>query len=73
MYGDACTDRCNSTLLSGLDKIVSSISEMRNTDSDAHGGCTARIPTDERHARLFINASAMMNFILSVENMANVK
>ena len=33
MHGDANTDRRINTLLSGLEKIVSSISEMRNKDS----------------------------------------
>ena len=56
------------TLLSGLEKIISSISEMRNKDSDAHGVGAKRISIDEHHARLFVNAAiAMADFILSVE------
>lgn len=40
---------------------------MRNKDNDAHGVGTNRIAIDERHARLFVNASmAMSDFILSV-------
>ena len=72
MHGDANTDRRINTLLSGLEKIVSAISEMRNKDSDAHGVGANRIAIDEHHARLFVNAAmAMADFILSVENKAN--
>lgn len=72
MHGDANTDRRINTLLSGLEKIVSSISEMRNKDSDAHGVGAARITIDEHHARLFVNsAMTMADFILSVELKAN--
>lgn len=72
MHGDANTDRRINTLLSGLEKIVSSISEMRNKDSDAHGVGASRITIDEHHARLFVNAAmAMADFILSVEIKAN--
>lgn len=68
MHGDANTDKRINTLLSGLEKIISSISEMRNKDSDAHGVGSKRINIDEHHARLFVNASiAMADFILSVE------
>ena len=66
------TDKRINTLLSGLEKIVSSISEMRNKNSDAHGVGATRIAIDEHHARLFVNAAmAMSDFILSVENKAN--
>ena len=72
MHGDANTDKRINTLLSGLEKIVSSISEMRNKNSDAHGVGASRIAIDEHHARLFVNAAmAMADFILSVENKAN--
>ena len=72
MHGDANTDKRINTLLSGLEKIVSSISEMRNKNSDAHGVGATRIAIDEHHARLFVNAAmAMSDFILSVENKAN--
>lgn len=74
MHGDANTDRRINTLLSGLEKIVSSISEMRNKDSDAHGVGAARINIDEHHARLFVNAAmTMADFILSVEIKSNTK
>ncbi len=72
MHGDANTDRRINTLLSGLEKIISSISEMRNKNSDAHGVGAARISIEEHHARLFVNASlAMADFILSVETKEN--
>ena len=72
MHGDANTDRRINTLLSGLEKIVSAISEMSNKGSDAHGVGANRIAIDEHHARLFVNtAMAMADFILSVENKAN--
>lgn len=72
MHGDANTDRRINTLLSGLEKIVSSISEMRNKDSDAHGVGASRISIDEHHARLFVNAAiAMSDFMFSVEIKAN--
>ncbi len=74
MHGNEDMDRLINTLLSGLEKIVSSISEMRNKDSDAHGVGAARISIDEHHARLFVNAAtAMADFILSVEEKANRK
>jgi hypothetical protein len=67
MYGDANTDKRINTLLSGLKKIVSAISEMRNKNSDAHGVDSTRIAIDEHHARLFVNAAmTMTDFILAV-------
>ncbi len=74
MHADANTDRRINTLLSGLEKIVSAISEMRNKDSDAHGVGASRISIDEHHARLFVNAAvSMADFMLSVEKKANQK
>lgn len=68
MHADANTDRRINTMLSGLEKIVSGIAEMRNKDSDAHGVGALRVDIEEHHARLFVNASiAMADFILSVE------
>lgn len=68
MHTDANTDRRINALLSGLNSIVSAIAEMRNKDSDAHGVGANRIPIEEHHARLFVNAAmAMADFILSVE------
>lgn len=74
MHGDVNTDKRINTLLSGLEKIVSAISEMRNKDSDAHGVGASRITIDEHHARLFVNAAmAMADFILSVEKKVHAK
>ena len=59
-------DRING-LLSGLEKILSAISDMRNKSSDAHGAGSNRIKIEEHHARLFVNsAMTMAEFILSV-------
>lgn len=72
MHTDRNTDKRINTLLSGLNSIVSSIAEMRNKDSDAHGVGANRISIDEHHARLFVNAAmTMADFILSVEKKAN--
>lgn len=72
MHTDGNTDRRINTLLSGLNSIVSAISEMRNKDSDAHGVGANRIAIDEHHARLFVNsAMTMADFMLSVEIKAN--
>jgi len=55
------------TLLSGLEKILSSVAEMRNTNSDAHGAGSKRITLSDYHTRLFVNsATTMADFILSV-------
>jgi hypothetical protein len=54
-------------LLSGLEKILQSISEMRNAQSDAHGLGSQRLKIKSHHARLFVNASHVMaDFILAV-------
>ena len=67
MHTDANADRRTNTLLSGLNSIISSIAEMRNKDSDAHGVGANRIRIDEHHARLFVNsAMTMADFIISV-------
>lgn len=56
-------------LLSGLEKILKAISEMRNAQGDAHGIGSARIKIKDHHARLFVNASQIMaDFILAVAN-----
>ncbi len=54
-------------LLSGLEKILTAIAQMRNKDSDSHGVGSRRINIDEHHARLFVNSAiAMSDFILAV-------
>ena len=55
-------------LLSGLEKILTAITQMRNESSDAHGVGAGRIRISEHHARLFLNSAiTMADFILSVE------
>ena len=72
MHTDKDTDRRINTLLSGLNSIVSAISEMCNKDSDAHGVGSKRIPIRDYHARLFVNsAMTLADVILAVENNAN--
>lgn len=69
LHNDANIDRCINTLYSGLNSIVSAISEMRNKDSDSHGVGSKRVDICDYHARLFVNsATAMSEFILSVSN-----
>lgn len=59
-------NRVNS-LLSGLEKIVMSISEMRNKNSDAHAAGDKRINVKAHHARLYVNSAiTVADFILSV-------
>ena len=54
-------------LLSGLEKIVSGLAEMRNNGSDSHGLGNKRINISSYHARLAVNSSVTMaDFILSV-------
>lgn len=54
-------------LLSGLEKILSAIAEMRNTASDSHGVGLKRIRLPNYYARLFVNsATTMAEFLLAV-------
>ena len=72
MHADPNTDKRVNNLLSGLEKIISSIAEMRNAEGDAHGVGTRRMGIDEYHARLFVNAATTVaDFILSVANKHN--
>lgn len=67
-------DKRINNLLSGFEKILTSISEMRNEQSDAHGVGSKRIQIAEHHAQLFVNASIVMaDFILSVSEKQNNK
>ncbi|MDR1417887.1 MAG: abortive infection family protein [Endomicrobium sp.] len=60
------------TLLSGLEKIIDSIAQMRNEQSDSHGIGSRRLNLNDYHARLFVNlAMILADFILSVANKAN--
>lgn len=57
------------TLLSGLNKIISAIAELRNENSDSHGVGNKRYAIEEHHARLVVNsASTLAEFFLAVIN-----
>jgi len=67
MHQDKDVDKRINGLLSGLEKILSSIAEMRNKGSDSHGIGAKRINIAEHHARLFANsAMTMADFVLAV-------
>ena len=69
MHADKDIDIRINTLLSGLEKIVTSIAEMRNANSDAHGVGKRRLNIAEHHARLLVNsAMTMAEFVLSIGN-----
>lgn len=71
MHQDAATDHRINGLLSGLEKILTTIAEMRNGASDAHGVGSRRINIKSYHARLFVNsAQTMADFILAVSGAA---
>lgn len=73
MHQSKDMDKRINGLLSGLEKILSAIAEMRNKGSDSHGVGAKRINIADYHARLFVNsAMTMADFILSVgENAFN--
>lgn len=72
MHGNPDTDRRINILLSGLEKIVTAVAELRNNESDAHGHGLARQKIQGYHARLLVNsATTMADFILSVANDKN--
>lgn len=74
MHQDHNQDRRINDLLSGLNKIIDSISQMRNNSSDSHGIGKRRIGIAEYHARLFLNTSIVMaEFILTVAQIQNEK
>ena len=71
MHQDADTDHRINGLLSGLEKILTAITEMRNGASDAHGVGSRRINIKAHHARLFVNsAQTMADFILAVSEVS---
>lgn len=71
MHQSADLDKRINGLLSGLEKILSAIAEMRNKGSDAHGVGEKRININNYHARLFVNsAMTMADFILAVSEHA---
>ena len=69
MHADDKMDERFRKLLSGLETIINSISEMRNKASDAHGVGNKRLNIADYHTRLLVNiATSMADFILSVSN-----
>lgn len=67
MHQNESLDKKINILLSGLEKIISAIAQMRNKESDSHGVGSKRIGISDYHARLFVNSSiAMADFILSI-------
>ena len=67
MHQDKDMDKRINGLLSGLEKIVNAVAEMRNKGSDSHGVGSKRIRINAHHARLFVNSAVTMaDFILSV-------
>jgi len=72
MHQSKDVDKRINSLLSGLEKILTAISQMRNNDSDSHGVGSKRIKIQDHHARLSLNASIMMSdFILAVAHRNN--
>lgn len=73
MHQSKDIDKRINGLLSGLEKILSAIAEMRNKGSDAHGVGEKRIKIADHHARLFVNSAIiiMADFILSVSEKAS--
>lgn len=67
MHASKDMDKRVNTLISGLNKVISSIAEMRNKNSDAHGVGERRVAICDYHARLAVNSAATVaDFILSV-------
>ncbi|MCQ2148513.1 MAG: abortive infection family protein, partial [Bacteroidales bacterium] len=67
MHQDKENDKRVNSLLSGLERILTGITEMRNEASDAHGVGRRRIRIQDYHARLLVNsAMTMSEFILAV-------
>ena len=67
MHQSKDMDKRINGLLSGLEKILSAIAEMRNKGSDSHGVGAKRIKISDHHARLFVNsAMTMADFVLAV-------
>lgn len=72
MHSSAEMDKRVNKLLSGLEKTVSAVAEMRNKNSDAHGLGSNRLAIADYHARLAVNAAInMADFILAVAFHAN--
>lgn len=62
-------DKRINDLLSGINKIVDAIGNMRNMNSDAHGAGSNRIAIKEREAHLIASSAMMVSeYILSIYN-----
>lgn len=74
MHQDKMLDKRINSLLSGLEKIITAISQMRDKNSDSHGVGEKRITIEEYHVVLFANSAiTMSNFLLSViENKSKI-
>ena len=67
MHQSSNIDNRINDLLSGFEKIITSISSMRDENSDSHGAGNKRTEIEEHHVILFSNASLTMSeFLLSV-------
>lgn len=67
MHQNKDLDKRINNLLSGFEKIITSISTMRDENSDSHGAGGKRINIEKHHAVLFANSSiTMSDFLLSV-------
>lgn len=69
MHQSKDIDKRVNNLLSGFEKIITSISNMRDVNSDSHGVGEKRINIEKHHATLFANSSVTMSdFLISVIN-----
>ena len=67
MHKDSNMDKRINMLLSGFEKIITSISQMRDKNSDAHGVGDRRINLEEHHVVLYANSAVTLaNFFLAV-------
>ena len=67
MHTDPNMDKRINMLLSGFEKIITSIAQMRDKNSDAHGAGNKRINIEEHHAVLYANSAiTISNFLLAV-------
>lgn len=72
MHQSKNMDKRINNLLSGFEKIITSISSMRDENSDSHGVGDKRINIEKHHASLFANSAiTMSDFLLSVINRKN--
>lgn len=62
-------DKRINDMVSGLNKIIDSVGDMRNSNSDAHGVGSERIEIKDREAKLVANATvALCEYFLDVYN-----